>query len=70
MGENRVMIPLMGSRTLNVILLIFPDKSRNLLQRYRTTEAGLAVLEKKIACSPKSRKDENTSGNQGGSSNG
>jgi hypothetical protein len=47
-----------------------PGKPRSRMQRYRTTEAGLAVLEKGTTGAPKQGRDEAPSSNRGGPSHG
>jgi hypothetical protein len=47
-----------------------PGKPRSLVQRYRTTEAGLGMLEKGTTGAPKQGLDETPSSNRGGPSHG
>ena len=59
--------PLMA---MGILERTIPDKPRSRMQRYKTTEAGLAMLENGTIGAPKQGWDEPPSSNRGGPSHG
>ena len=65
--QANYLAPLMA---MGILERTIPDKPRSRMQRYRTTEAGLAILEKGMTSGPKQGRDEPPSSNRGGPSHG
>ena len=63
--RDGVVKPLIETGLLEMTI---PDKPRSRMQRYRTTEAGLAMLEKGTTGAPKQGRDETPSSKRGGPS--
>jgi hypothetical protein len=55
---------------MDILGRTIPDKPRSRLQRYKTTEAGLAMLENGTTGTPKQGWDEPPFSNRGGPSHG
>jgi len=65
--QANYLAPLMA---MDILERTIPDKPRSRLQRYKTTDAGLAMLENGTTGAPKQGRDETPSSNRGGPSNG